>query len=369
MATVARVCNRTVVIVGASVLAGIGLTWVWGRLAVKVSRQLAALTSRVEALQREVESLRQTLDLLLQQNPSSSNTFYSAASKPGFYSVHASSGEEDDDFEEAYGGGSDFDSLRSTDSSEYVSLTSESGKSSTEGLFRQVDKMLDSSDHDKEMAFSLLKSRQLLYGKNSDFMWRFAKATFCMSQIEGSNGNEERKKELVYSAKDLAEKALEIDEQNPSIHKWYAISLGSVGDYESTQVKIQNGYKFKDHIEKAIQLKEDDPSSHYLLGRWCYGVYMLSWIERQVAATLFATPPSASVDEALKHFMQAEKLDPGSWKENMLYIAKCLIEKRDYYSAVTWLDKANALPTVSQDDRESQQEIESLMYTYSGYRR
>ncbi len=33
-------------------------------------------------------------------------------------------------------------------------------------------------------------------------------------------------------------------------------------------------------------------------------VYMLSWLERQVAATLFATPPTASLDDALKHFLQ-----------------------------------------------------------------
>ena len=29
---------------------------------------------------------------------------------------------------------------------------------------------------------------------------------------------------------------------------------------------------------------------------------MLSWVERKVAATLFASPPTASVDDALLHF-------------------------------------------------------------------
>jgi len=33
-------------------------------------------------------------------------------------------------------------------------------------------------------------------------------------------------------------------------------------------------------------------------------VYMLSWIERQAAATLFATPPSATIDQALDHFLK-----------------------------------------------------------------
>ena len=33
-------------------------------------------------------------------------------------------------------------------------------------------------------------------------------------------------------------------------------------------------------------------------------VYMMTWVERKMAAALFAVPPSATVDEALSHFMQ-----------------------------------------------------------------
>ena len=44
-----------------------------------------------------------------------------------------------------------------------------------------------------------------------------------------------------------------------------------------------------------------------------------------MAATLFASPPSASLPEAIQHFLQAEKLKPDGWKENRLFIAKCFI--------------------------------------------
>jgi len=33
-------------------------------------------------------------------------------------------------------------------------------------------------------------------------------------------------------------------------------------------------------------------------------VYMMTWVERKMAAALFAVPPSATVDEALSHFME-----------------------------------------------------------------
>lgn len=98
-----------------------------------------------------------------------------------------------------------------------------------------------------------------------------------------------------------------------------AITLGSVGDYESPQIRIENGFKFKvcqlsslypshehllcslmgiaasmiliwfvteflsidvyiqEHIERSIELCPTDSTSHYLLGRWCYEVSTL-WI-------------------------------------------------------------------------------------------
>ena len=46
-----------------------------------------------------------------------------------------------------------------------------------------------------------------------------------------------------------------------------------------------------------------------------------------MASTLFASPPSASLPEAITHFLQAEKLKPDGWKENRLFIAKCFIGK------------------------------------------
>ena len=89
-----------------------------------------------------------------------------------------------------------------------------------------------------------------------------------------------------------------------------------------------------------------------------------------MAATLFASPPSASLPEAITHFLQAEKLKPDGWKENRLFIAKCFIGEAslcylvsiylltyfsgegDYTQAVIWLDKADSIPLASADVRE-----------------
>lgn len=40
---------------------------------------------------------------------------------------------------------------------------------------------------------------------------------------------------------------------------------------------------------------------------FCWQVYMLSWIERKAAATLFAMPPTSTAQEALTHFLEVPK--------------------------------------------------------------
>lgn len=49
-----------------------------------------------------------------------------------------------------------------------------------------------------------------------------------------------------------------------------------------------------------------NPNEYSLLhmrGRFSFSVSNLSWIERKAAATFFATPPTATVDDALADFL------------------------------------------------------------------
>ena len=68
-----------------------------------------------------------------------------------------------------------------------------------------------------------------------------------------------------------------------------------------------------------------------------------------MAATLFADPPTSTMEEARDHFLAAEDLKPDGWKENRQFLAKCFISLKDYKTAVEWLDKADAL-TVNNPD-------------------
>ncbi|XP_010166695.1 regulator of microtubule dynamics protein 2, partial [Antrostomus carolinensis] len=129
----------------------------------------------------------------------------------------------------------------------------------------------------------------------------------------------------------------------------FAIMCGYMSQFESVQNKIRNGYLFKEHLDKAIELKPQDPFLYYLNGRWCYSVAQLSWIEKKVAAALFGTPPTSTVEEALQNFLKAEEMRPGYSKYNYVYLAKCYKDLGQKNNALKYCDSALSILSVTNE--------------------
>ncbi|XP_010124465.1 PREDICTED: regulator of microtubule dynamics protein 2, partial [Chlamydotis macqueenii] len=141
----------------------------------------------------------------------------------------------------------------------------------------------------------------------------------------------------------------------------FAIMCGYMSQFESVQNKIRNGYLFKEHLDKAIELKPQDPFLYYLNGRWCYSVAQLSWIEKKVAAALFGTPPTSTVEEALQNFLKAEEMCPGYSKCNYVYLAKCYKDLGQKNNALKYCDSALSVLSVTNEDKEAQKDLEDLL--------
>eukprot|EP00058_Branchiostoma_floridae_P011302 XP_002596790.1 hypothetical protein BRAFLDRAFT_120481 [Branchiostoma floridae] len=205
----------------------------------------------------------------------------------------------------------------------------------------RVDTLHNGSLQNKEEAYNMLVQLKEKHSGSAEVLWRLSRS--MMAKFDGE-ADPQKRQDLCFQAKGLAEVALAIDANSADAHKWFAIALGSCSEFLSVQDKIKDGYKFKEHIERALELRPNDATVHHLLGRWCYEVTMLSWVERKVASALFAAPPNSSVDEALEHFLEAEDIEPGFYKANSLYIAKCYIQNSDYCNATLWLEKALQQP-------------------------
>jgi len=219
-------------------------------------------------------------------------------------------------------------------------------------FYARVDDLLEGSAEQQQLALRTVTDGAAARPGCPALLWRLCKAQYLCAVLAGQDGAADIKRDLIEEAVQAGRRALELDEGNPEAHKWFAIALGSRGEFQSVKEKILGGFEFKSHIDRAAELNPADPVTAHLLGRFCYEVSQLSWVERKMAATLFAAPPAASLPEAVEHFLRAEQLRPAGWKENRLFLAKCSIGQGEYNQAVIWLDRADSIPSASQDVRE-----------------
>ncbi|CAI9601563.1 unnamed protein product [Staurois parvus] len=225
-------------------------------------------------------------------------------------------------------------------------------------LLQRADQLHSGDAEQKREGFQLLCNNRLLYGEHQDFLWRLARSYSDMNEL---TDDLTEKKSFALDGKEEAEHALQKGGQSAECHKWFAILCGQLSEHEGIQKRIQIGYIFKEHIEKAIALQPNDSKCYYLLGRWCYQVSNLGWLERKTASALYETPPSATIDEALQNFLKAEQLFPGFSKAARVYIAKCYMDLGDQSMADHWMKLAVELSDITKEDTESAPLLEELM--------
>ncbi|XP_039201387.1 regulator of microtubule dynamics protein 1 isoform X2 [Crotalus tigris] len=162
----------------------------------------------------------------------------------------------------------------------------------------KVDEILDQADYlygsgETQKLYQLLSEHK--NSENAQVLWRLARALRDLAHL--SQTSAENKKQLAYEALDYAKKALEKDNTCYSVHKWYAICLSDVGDYEGIKNKIASAFVIKEHFQKAIDLNPKDATSLHLMGIWCYTFADMPWYQRNIATVLFSTPPSSTYEE------------------------------------------------------------------------
>uniref|UniRef100_A0A6A7G4G1 Regulator of microtubule dynamics protein 1-like n=1 Tax=Hirondellea gigas TaxID=1518452 RepID=A0A6A7G4G1_9CRUS len=232
-------------------------------------------------------------------------------------------------------------------------------------LLRRVDCQFSSGlEGDIEQAHATLLEAEKTFQENAELLWRLAKSYRNLASLEEKKGNTDLKRSYIFEAYVFAERALTVNDSSPDTHKWFAILSGARGEYLGTKERIASGREFKKHIDAALSYSPNDATLHHLLGRFCYEISGLTWLERKAAAALFGAVPDSSYVEALDHFKAAERLHIRGWKENRLFLAKCHIKLGELPEVPAWLSEGLLLPSATADDMVVHKELQLLAQKY-----
>lgn len=229
-------------------------------------------------------------------------------------------------------------------------------------LAQDVDSLISKADNfhaqDKySQVYKVLKQVEQQAPADYGVIWRLARANFDISDNSSDPAVTEKH---IYEGFDYAEKALALNPNRAESHKWYGILIGRVGEIEGTKQKIKNSYKVAEHTKKAIELDPDDSGNYHVMGRWHYTLADLSWVERQVASVIYATPPKASFEEAKQYFQTAIEKDPQDIR-NYVWLGKTMEALDDESDARKAYQDALKQPTTSDSDRKLQKEARELL--------
>lgn len=198
---------------------------------------------------------------------------------------------------------------------------------------------------------------------NVELLWRFART--CHAVANSMEKKDPKRKEIILEGRNYATAAYELDDNNFNVLKWAAVLTGCATDHVGMKEKIEQGFIFKMYLDKALEIDPSEYSLLHMRGRFAFSVANLSWIERKTASALFAAPPTATIEEALEDFLEAERLNPGVWLDNLLFIARCYLAKNDKNMAAKYLKLAVEIEPSDDTDMESIREARALLAKYS----
>lgn len=226
-------------------------------------------------------------------------------------------------------------------------------------LIEEIDAAFEDVNSDKEALLMRIRCNLDAFNYHPNLAFRAVKASNMLVSKAKKDGRLEDQKDLAKKTLKLAEEALSANPNHGECNKWYAIALGGMNDFVQMKEKIENGQLFKKHVDYAISLNPHDAALYHMLGRFCESVSKLTWWEKKLASTLFAEVPSGTIQDAIDNLQRAYELKP-TWKENILYLAKCKLDAKQTSEAINLINHGLTLPSAAEDDQIAHEELLQL---------
>ena len=182
--------------------------------------------------------------------------------------------------------------------------------------FKDIDIKLTNLEFDKAQA--PLEQLYNKYPQNTDVLSRLSITHHYLSE---SAMKKNLDKDNALKAFEYAQKAFNIEPDNPDILKWYVITLGKTVEEDTIRNQIEQSKNIKNIALKVINLLPDDEFCYSIMGQWHYKLADLGRASRRIASILFSEPPK------------------GSFQEAQYFFEKSLEINSDYIGTYYWLGK------------------------------
>ncbi|CAJ0567727.1 unnamed protein product, partial [Mesorhabditis spiculigera] len=219
-----------------------------------------------------------------------------------------------------------------------------------ENEMTEVDRLLE--DYEGEKALSVLEGLEERVGEQSwaEFAHRFAQANYIVYN-QMSSGTAKERQQLLKKGLAAVEKAHNLDKTHLAVLTQCAVLTGTLAEASSVGDRARLGYQFKVYLDAALAQAPDDFSLLHMRGRFLFHLSELSWLEKKAASVLFVKLPEASYDLALVDLLNAHRKVPLAI-DNLLYIAKCYLGKKDKGEARNYLETLVNLEAIDATDEE-----------------
>lgn len=217
-------------------------------------------------------------------------------------------------------------------------------------------KKLDESMQE-EAALQKYQAALKIDPSNYEATWN---TSFLFARIGNRQTELDLKKQYFNSAKLYAQKALQLNSTDAQSNYVMAAAMGRIALISPPKEKVAASRDIKKYAELAIQYNPNHSGAYYILGVWNYQVATLNFAERSAAKYLFGGIPDGSLDNAIKNFVQAIKIDP----EYVLYyldLARALKAKGYKDETIKILNKALTLPPKTEDDAGYLEECRKML--------
>lgn len=362
----------------AALTAQAGFIFILHRKYTKLSAQYEQVMVQHVDLKQDISEVRKRVKVLeellkVKDSKPGSQSVVPDGNPPGQCIVRLDSWTSDeyvdaiDDFEDAPQSPLLNNSLRTANSGSFRQSSTATASTTLDSTSRHSWYETADDHHTKgegEQAYNLLKQiydSDASQRHNSEILWRLARA--CHQIASKIPPNNPKKKEIFLEGKSYALEAIQVNENNFDCLKWAAVLHGKLSDFLGMKEKIENGFVFKGFLDKALAIDPAEYSLLHMRGRFSYNVAILSWIEKNLASALFATPPKATYEDAINDFLEVIQLRP-QWIENLFYLAKSYIGNGDKANAAKYLKMASEIEPVDETEREMMKEIQTLMKKY-----